>query len=118
MPGILKRRTIFLLSDFPRCDEPQWSPMADVYRTRTGWILKFDLAGVRPEDIRVRAEGCRITVSGTRRDSFLQEEGYICYSMEISYNRFERTIELPCEFDNPGVNLEFHDGILLVRVTH
>jgi HSP20 family protein len=118
VPGILKRRTIYLLPDFPRCDEPRWSPMADVYRTRTGWILKFDLAGVRPEDIRVRAEGCRITVSGTRRDSILQEEGYSCYSMEISYNRFERTIELPCEFDNPRVNLEFHEGILLVRVTH
>jgi HSP20 family protein len=106
VPRMPKRRAIYLISDFPRFDEPRWSPMADVYRTRTGWILKFDLAGVRPEDIRVRAEGCRITVSGTRRDSFLQEEGYSCYSMEISYNRFERTIELPC------------DGILLVRVTH
>jgi HSP20 family protein len=115
--GILKRRNILLVSDFPGYDEPQWCPMADVYRTRAGWILKFDLAGVRPEDIRVRAEGCRITVSGTRHDSVLQEEGYSCYSMEISYNRFERTIELPCEFDNPRVNLEFHDGILLVRLT-
>jgi HSP20 family protein len=114
--GRLKRR-IYFLPDFPRYDEPQWSPMADVYRTRTGWILKFDLAGVRPEDIRITAEGCRITVRGTRRDSVLQEEGYSCYAMEISYNRFERTIELPCEFDNPRVDLEFHDGILLVRVT-
>jgi HSP20 family protein len=89
--------------------------MADVYRTRRGWLLKFDLAGVRPEDVTLRVQGCRITVAGTRRDCSF-EEGSRTYSMEIAYNRFERTIELPCDLENPEVGLEFRDGILLVRV--
>jgi HSP20 family molecular chaperone IbpA len=36
--------------------------------------------------------------------------------MEIAYNRFERTIELPCHLENCDVGLEFRDGLLLVRV--
>ena len=29
-------------------EEKSWNPNADVYRTREGWTVKFDLAGVRP----------------------------------------------------------------------
>jgi len=47
----------------------------------------------------------------------LAEEAGSYYSMEISYNRFERTISLPCEFANPHVSLEGRDGILIVRVS-
>ena len=33
--------------------EPCWRPATDVYQTPQGWLLKFDLAGVRPEEISV-----------------------------------------------------------------
>ena len=72
----------------------RWQPPVDVYRSPRGWLLKFDLAGVRPEDVQVRIAGSRVTVSGVRRDWIL-EQGYSYHSMEISYNRFERVIELP-----------------------
>ncbi len=92
-----------------------WQPPVDVYRSPRGWLLKFDLAGVRPEDVRVRIAGRRVTVSGVRRDWVL-EEGYSYHSMEISYNRFERTIELPGDLTNAEFALEARDGLLLVRV--
>ena len=92
-----------------------WRPPVDVYRKGNVWLLKFDLAGVRAEDARVRIGGSRVTVSGVRRD-WVVEEGYQYYSMEISYNRFERTIELPCDVSNAEFSLEARDGLLLVRV--
>ena len=52
--------------------------------------MKFDLAGVRPEDVMVTVRGRRVSVSGVRRD-LMVEEGCSYYSMEISYNRFERS---------------------------
>src|SRR5690348_10485683 len=104
-----------MFSGTSRGAEVRWRPRADAYRTRAGWVLKFDLAGVQREDVEVRVDGCRITVAGKRRDCFIEEGGYY-YLMEISYNRFERTIELPCDLDSPEVGLEFRDGILLVRV--
>ena len=92
-----------------------WRPSADVYRTPHGWVVKIELAGVRPEDINVMPSGSELFVSGVRRDRFV-EEGWSHYSMEIAYSRFERTIELPCDLDRAGISIEFHDGLLLVRV--
>ena len=100
-----------LLSELPT----PWQPSADVYRTRNGWLLKFDLAGVRLEDVTVTVQDRRVSVSGVRRDS-LVEEGCSYYSMEISYNRFERTIEVPCDLGGAQVSWQVRDGLLLVRM--
>jgi HSP20 family molecular chaperone IbpA len=97
-------------------DEAFWRPAADVYRTRTGWLIKYDLAAVRSEDIEVMVLGSRITVRGMRRDWQL-EDGARHYSMEISYNRFERTLELPCDLSGAEVEIQGHEGILLLRLT-
>ena len=80
-----------------------------------GWLIKFDLAGVRPEDLRVTAVGRQLTVAGIRRDH-TQEAGARYYRMEISYNSFQRTIELPDDVDASRVDSEFRDGMLLVRL--
>ncbi len=109
-----KHPPVFFLTPSPEA-QTFWRPSADVYRTRTGWLLKFDLAGVSPDDVNVDVCGGRITVSGMRRDWTVEE---VCsyHSMEISYNRFERTVELPCDLDAARLALEFRDGILLIRV--
>jgi HSP20 family protein len=92
-----------------------WRPSADIYRTRDGWLLKFDLAGVRPEDVMVTVRGRRVSVSGVRRD-LMVEEGCSYYSMEISYNRFERLIEMPADLQNAKITMEARNGLLLVRM--
>ena len=99
-----------------RSDEAFWRPAADVYRTRTGWLIKYDLAGVSSEDIEVTVSGAQITVRGMRRDWRL-EDGARHYSMEISYNRFERTLELPCDLTGAEVEIGRREGILLLRLT-
>lgn len=103
----------FVLPDLR--EQGEWRPPVDVYETRRGWLLKCDLAGVRPEDVRVRIEGSRVTVEGLRRD-LVMEEVSARYSMEISYNRFARTIELPCRLDDPRTELTVRDGFLLIHL--
>jgi HSP20 family protein len=100
---------------FPDDVPALWQPSADVYRTRDGWLIKFDLAGVRPEDVMVTVRGRRVSVSGVRRD-LMMEEGCSYYSMEISYNRFERSLEMPADLENAQVTLEARNGLLLVRM--
>ncbi len=110
-----KQLPAFFFPAFQSEERAYWRPSVDIYQTRNGWLLKFDLAGVRPEDVNVEVRGCRITVSGVRRDLFAEEAGSY-YSMEIAYNRFERTVDLPCQFANPRISLEGRDGILIMRV--
>jgi HSP20 family protein len=102
-------------SAFSAAKSSAWQPFVDIYRTHDGWLIKFDLAGVLPRDVKLTVEGSRLTLTGTRRDCCI-EEGCRHYRMEISYSRFERTVELPDAIESAQVVSEFWHGMLLVRV--
>ena len=105
--------TVFLFSP-PRTEE--WQPAADIYKAKTGWVLKFDLAGVRMDDVQVHISRRTVTVTGVRRDCMLEDTGCRHYSMEISYSRFQRSIELPDDIETARMALDYTDGILTVRI--
>jgi len=98
------------------CTEAGWCPAADIYRTPAGWLVKLELAGVRPEDMRVTADRSVLSVTGCRRDCTLSE-GCCQYQMEIAYSYFERSLELPCNLDNCGITTSYHDGMLHIHIT-
>jgi HSP20 family protein len=95
---------------------PTWQPKTDIYRTAWGWLLKFDLAGVRPEDVQLTRRGNRLGVRGIRRDWCLEEEGCHCYQLEIAYSQFERQVVLPADLQQAKIDAEHRHGMLLVRV--
>jgi len=112
MPG--RRATFFLTADSPS-GEALWRPRADIYHTHDGWLVKLELAGVRPEDMTIWARGSCLTMRGIRRDRLIKE-GWNCYAMEISYSRFERCITLPCDLEAAHIAVRCQDGMLLVHV--
>jgi HSP20 family protein len=77
--------------------------------------VKFDLAGVDPSEVTVAIRGRRLIIKGFRRDSFI-EEGSSHYSMEISYNRFERSLTMPANLEAARVTVAAREGLLLVRM--
>jgi HSP20 family protein len=95
---------------------PAWQPAVDAYQTPGGWLLKYELAGVSPDEVEVLLSGRTVTVRGMRRDVRI-EESQQSYSMEISYNQFERSLDLPCEMNTMDVATQYRDGMLLVRLT-
>jgi HSP20 family protein len=105
-----------LLSPHQTPQASAWQPNTDFYRTTKGWLIKCDLAGVRPEDVEVTLSGNRLSVRGIRRDSCL-EEGCHCYQMEIAYSQFERHITLPTNLERARIDAEHRHGMLLVRIS-
>src|SRR5579864_98000 len=95
--------------------QPDWQPSADLYRTRKGWLVKFDLAGVRPQDMELSVQDNTLIVRGVRRDC-LTEEGCRHYRMEITYAHFERAIELPGDLTTAKITTEHREGMLIVRI--
>lgn len=93
-----------------------WCPHADIYRGTSAWLVKFDLAGVRPEDLSVSVENGLLVVRGMRRDAVCLE-GQQAYSMEISYNRFERSLQLPFDLASAEMRSEYRDGMLSILIT-
>lgn len=100
----------------PQAAEASWKPSVDIYRAGSAWLVKFDLAGVRKEDIQVVLDGRRLVVRGVRRDLTILD-GQRAYSMEIEYNQFERIVELPLNVETARFASDYRDGMFLVSIT-
>lgn len=111
----MTRDRVLRMPVFQSPETAAWTPLLDIYELRDGWLIKADLAGVRPDEVNVGLSGRRVTIRGTRRDSSV-EEGCCHYRMEISYSRFERTVELPSDPGPASVQTEYRDGMLLIRI--
>ena len=92
-----------------------WCPAADVYRTDDGWIVKVDLAGIRPGDIEITLDGRVLRISGSRRDGTCGE-GVSHYQLEITYSRFEKMIRFPRSIEHASIERDYRDGLLILRL--
>ena len=92
-----------------------WCPAADVYRTADGWIVKVDLAGIKPSDVEVTVDGDLLRLSGSRRDGICGE-GVSHYQLEITYSRFEKMIQFPRSIEHVTVERDYQDGLLILRL--
>ena len=92
-----------------------WCPAADVYRSSDGWIVKVDLAGVKPTDVEVIIDGDLLRISGSRRDGTCGE-GISHYQLEITYSRFEKMIRFPRSIEHASIEREYRDGLLILRL--
>lgn len=102
-------------ASYRRPSGPLWQPAADIYRTPEGWKIKFDLAGVRLDDIDVLVADDKLIVRGVRRDSVMTE-GWSYYQLEITYSRFERVLRIPCDLSRAELRTEFRDGWLILHL--
>ncbi|VTS01001.1 Hsp20/alpha crystallin family protein [Tuwongella immobilis] len=100
---------------FGAAESSAWTPAADIYRLADGWLVKFDLAGVRPEDVTITLQGTQLILRGVRRDWFV-ETGCQQYCMEIAYSHFERVLTLPSCLDQLHIQTEFRHGMFLIRL--
>jgi HSP20 family protein len=91
----------------------RWSPAADVYQTREGWLVKVDLAGVSPEEVEISIAGRLLVIEGCRHDAaFAETVSY--HQLEITYSRFEKTLRFPCQIDGARIRRDYRDGFLLI----
>ncbi len=92
-----------------------WNPAADVYKTDEGWVVKVDLAGVCSDELEIDVDECSLRIRGCRRDT-LYRENFRYHQMEITYSRFEKTIEFPCTIEHASLAHDYRDGFLIVSL--
>jgi HSP20 family protein len=92
-----------------------WNPAADVYRANDGWIVKVDLAGICSDELEIEIRGRLLSVRGCRRDTHYRE-GFVFHQMEITYSRFEKTIEFPSPIEGAALRHDYRDGFLIIDV--
>lgn len=92
-----------------------WSPAADVYRTDEGWMVKLDVAGICADELEIQLDESILRVSGCRKDT-IYREGFSYQQMEITYSRFEKTIQFPCPLEEASVAHDYRDGFLIINL--
>ncbi len=92
-----------------------WSPAADVYTSGKGWLVKVDVAGICHDELTIEIDDSLLRISGCRRDT-IYREGFRCHQMEITYSRFEKTIQFPCSIETASVAHDYQDGFLIIKL--
>jgi HSP20 family protein len=92
-----------------------WNPAADVYRTADGWMVKLDVAGISADELEIDLDQTSLRVRGCRRDT-IYEAGCSYQQMEITYSRFEKTIQFPCAIEEASVTHDYRDGFLIINL--
>jgi len=105
-----------LYGEFPdRLRGDRWQPSADVFETAAEVVVRFEVAGVRGEDLRVNVEGPVLRLRGVRRTPPSAAIDQL-QQMEISFGPFEREIAIQAPFEPDAVRARLVDGFLEVRI--
>ena len=95
--------------------EYAWKPAVDIYEDADGIHVKADLAGVKPEDIKVEVENKVLTISGQRKlDHDEKREGY--HRVERFFGTFSRSFALADEVSSDEIDAKYENGVLNVRL--
>jgi Molecular chaperone (small heat shock protein) len=87
----------------------------DVYQTPTEIIIKADIAGVKPEDLKISLHNDLLTIKCHKKEnSSIKEEDY--FYKECYYGSFSRSIILPAEVDNHKVDAALENGVLIITL--
>lgn len=115
MPNPNRELSLLAVSRRVRPSGRLWNPAADVYRNDEGWIVKVDVAGVCVDELEIELTQTQLRVSGCRRDT-VYREGFVYQQMEITYSRFEKTIQFPCDLESASLEHSYNDGFLIIEL--
>jgi len=92
-----------------------WAPAVDIFETENELVVKADLPDVQEKDIDVRVENNTLTIRGERKfNNEVHEDNYL--RVERAYGTFTRSFSLPNTVNTEGIQAEYRNGVLSVRL--
>jgi HSP20 family protein len=93
----------------------RFQPAVDVYEEENAIVLRAEIPGLTPEDIKLDVHGNTLTLSGERKFEKRTEERGV-HRVESAYGSFRRSFTLPDTVETDDIDAELRDGILSVRL--
>ena len=127
MPGTLTRWDPFaelgeLRSRFDRMfdewldgRERAWTPAIDVVRDDGHLVVRADLPGINPEEVKIEVEDDILTISGEHEER-TEEKDKDYVRRERRYGSFSRSMALPGGVDAKKITASTRDGVVEVTV--
>ncbi len=91
-------------------------PRMDIADSKKQIVIKFDLAGVNKENIKLSISDDKIlTLKGEKQES-KEDKSKDYVRKEIFYGSFQKAIQLPENIDESKLSTKFENGILTVTI--
>ena len=127
MPGTLVRWDPFaemaelrgrfdrLMDDFAPLRERVWTPAVDVVCNDGTLVVRADMPGIKPEEIKIEILEGYLTLSGEHEETKEEKEKeYV--RRDRRYGSFSRSIPLPEGVEAEKIKARTHDGVLEVTI--
>jgi HSP20 family protein len=92
-----------------------WAPAIDVVRDDDALVLRADLPGLSPDEVKIEVADDVLTVSGAHEDTE-EHKGERFVRRERRYGAFSRSMALPAGTDAGAIKARTHDGVLEITV--
>ena len=120
--AVLQNRLNSIFTDFARPEGENdqlaagnFVPAVDVYEDPSHLMLKFEVPGIKPEELDIRVENRTLSVRGERKWNAEQKEENF-HRVERRYGSFVRSFTLPATVDTESVQAETEHGVLTLTL--
>ena len=111
----LRSRFDRMFDDLAGGREREWTPAIDVVRDNGNLVVRADIPGMKPEEVKIEVEDDILTVSGTHEERKEEKEkSYV--RRERRYGSFSRSMALPAGVDAQQITAKTHDGVVEVTI--
>ena len=90
-----------------------WSPSLDIHQDKDNVYVKYELPGMKKEDIDITLHEGMLTISGERKHEQEFKEGET-FRSERFFGKFHRSVTLPSLVVDGKVKATYQDGLLTV----
>lgn len=103
------------LPEFYGTSEERTAPRTNISETDTAYELAFELPGFEEKDIQVNMQDHVLTISAERKqDSESKDRRW--HRVEHRYGTYSRSISLPNDADQKGIEATYRQGVLCIVV--
>lgn len=111
----LRSRFDRMFDELSRGGERAWMPAIDVVRKGDDLILRADVPGIKPDEVKIEVEDDVLTVSGAHDDRKEEKDGNFV-RRERRSGSFSRSMALPPGTDAEKIKATTHDGVVEVTI--
>jgi HSP20 family protein len=113
--GELRTRLERIFGELGEGRERAWTPAIDVVRDDDKLVIRADVPGIKPEEVKIEVEDDILTVSGEHEER-KEEKDKDYLRRERRYGSFHRSMALPAGVDAKKIKAATHDGVVEVTI--
>ena len=113
--GELRTRFDRLFDEWLDGRERAWTPAIDVVREDGHLVVRADLPGIKPEEVKIEVEDDILTVSGEHEESEEEKDKHYV-RRERRYGSFSRSMTLPKGIAAKDIKAKTHNGVVEVTI--